>query len=175
MKLFKNFGKTMNSDLTTLLIMVGVIVLIFTILQFTKRKTTNTDAMENAEEDSMVDSSPMGQSSEPVFTNVNGIGTSGVPKNCQTHPVANPTELLPNDSNSEWSALNPTGNHDLQNVNLLSAGYLNGINTVGSSLRNANLQVRSEPAIPRADVGPFLNSTIEPDVTRKTLEIGAAS
>jgi hypothetical protein len=175
MKLLKNFGKTMNSDLTTLLIMVGVIVLIFTILQFTKRKTTNTDAMNNKEEENLVDNSPMGQSAEPVFTNVNGIGTSGVPKNCDAQPVANPTELLPNDANSEWSALNPTGNHDLQNVNLLSAGYLNGINTVGSSLRNANLQVRSEPPNPRGEVGPFLNSTIEPDLTRKTLEIGASA
>ena len=131
--------------------------------------------MNNEEEENLVDNSPMGQSAEPVFTNVNGIGTSGVPKNCDAHPVANPTELLPNDENSEWSALNPTGNHDLQNVNLLSAGYLNGINTVGSSLRNANLQVRSEPPNPRGEVGPFLNSTIEPDLTRKTLEIGSSA
>ena len=31
--------------------MVGVIVLIFTILQYTKRKTTNADGMENKEEE----------------------------------------------------------------------------------------------------------------------------
>ena len=174
MKLLKNLGKTMNSDLTTLLIMVGAIVLIFTILQYTKRKTSSSDGMVNKEEEEDK-SFPVGQSSDPVFTNVNGIDTSGVPKNCDAHPVANPTELLPNDENNEWSALNPTGNHDLQNVNLLSAGYLNGINTVGSSLRNANLQVRSEPANPRGEVGPFLNSTIEPDLTRKSLEIGAGN
>jgi len=47
-----------------------------------------------------------------------------------------------------------------------------GINTIGSSLRNANLQLRSEPIIPQAVVSPFLNSTISPDLNRKAFEIG---
>ena len=177
MKLLKNLGKTFNSDMTTLLIMVGIIVLIFGILQFTKRKNTNTDNMEVNDNDESQEntSAPTGQSSAPVYTTVNGLGTSGVPANCSTHAVANPTDLLPTDQANEWSQLNPNANNNLQNVNLLSAGHLAGINTVGSSLRNANYQIRSEPANPKVDVGPFLNSTIEADNFRRPLEIGGCS
>ena len=58
------------------------------------------------------------------------------------------------------------------NVNFLKAGYHVGINTVGTSLRNANLQVRSEPPNPQNQVSPWLNSTISPDLMRVPLEIG---
>ena len=64
---------------------------------------------------------------------------------------------------------------DLSNVNFLKAGYHVGINTVGTSLRNANLQVRSEPPNPQSQVSPWLNSTISPDLMRVPLEIGCGS
>jgi hypothetical protein len=57
-------------------------------------------------------------------------------------------------------------------VNFLNAGYLIGVDTIGSSLRNANLQVRSEPPNPQLIVSPWMNTTIEPDVFRQPLEIG---
>jgi hypothetical protein len=47
-----------------------------------------------------------------------------------------------------------------------------GIDTIGNSLRNANLQLRSEPANPQANVGPWNNTTIAPDTMRVPLEIG---
>lgn len=83
--------------------------------------------------------------------------------------VMNPADLLPKDTNNAWSAgLAP--NNELKNVNLLTAGHHIGINTVGSSLRNANLQLRSEPPNPRdPNLSPWNNSTIEPDTTRKPL------
>ena len=49
-----------------------------------------------------------------------------------------------------------------------SAKY--GENTQGSSLRNANRQLRSEPANSRTVVSPWMNSTIEPDLLRLPLE-----
>ena len=76
------------------------------------------------------------------------------------------------DNNSKFSKLNPSGAGDLMNVSLLKAGHHIGINTVGQSLRNANLQVRSEPANPQMNVGPWNNTTITPDEYRRTLEIG---
>ena len=91
---------------------------------------------------------------------------------CSTSMVSDPAELLPNDTNSQWSNMNPRGGGQLQSINLLSAGSLIGINTIGSSLRNANLQLRSEPANPQIDVGPWNQSTIQPDVMRVPLEIG---
>jgi len=39
-------------------------------------------------------------------------------------------------------------------------------------LRNANLQLRSDPVISKKDIGPWMNSTIEPDMARTPLELG---
>ena len=49
---------------------------------------------------------------------------------------------------------------------------MTGLNTVGSNKRNKNLQDRSEFVIPQNNVGPWNQSTIEPDLMRKPFEIG---
>ena len=74
-----------------------------------------------------------------------------------------PKDLLPRDVNSEWARLNPVGQGDLNDVNLLKAGHHIGIDTVGQSLRNANLQLRADPPVPQVNVGPWNNTTIESD------------
>ena len=84
----------------------------------------------------------------------------------------NSNDLLPKDKNSEWAQLNPSGLGELNNINLLKAGWSQGVDTVGQSLRNANLQLRSEPPIPQRQVGPWNQSTISPDFMRVPLEIG---
>ena len=56
--------------------------------------------------------------------------------------------------------------------NFINAGYHVGVNTIGSSLRNANLQLRSEPPNPQVAVGPWQQSTISPDLNRRPMEIG---
>jgi hypothetical protein len=114
--------------------------------------------------------------SQPLGQTDNYAGAYGV--RTTTHGVQGvksdePSTLLPNDSNSQWASLNPQGGGMLKNINLLQAGSLVGINTVGSSLRNANLQVRSEPPNPQGNVGPWNHSTIEPDFVRLPLEIGS--
>lgn len=119
---------------------------------------------------------PAGQNE--VFSSVSGEVTTsgyGLPPSFPRQQVVNPDELLPKDENSQWAQLNPRGNGELNNVNLLQAGYLYGINTVGSSLRNANLQLRSEPPNPQVQVSPWLNTTIEPDLMRVPLELGVGS
>lgn len=95
----------------------------------------------------------------------------GVPPNCSGQANINPADLLPKDNNSSWN-MKPMGSGDFLGVNLLNAGYLIGVDTIGSSLRNANLQVRSEPPNPQLHVSPWMNSTIEPDPFRAPLEIG---
>jgi len=116
---------------------------------------------------------PLGQNE--VFASANGATTSmpGIPSSCSNPNVQNPAELLPKDSNSQWAQLNPSGKGDLSNINLLKAGYHIGIDTIGQTLRNANLQIRSEPPNPQLNVGPWNQSTIEPDFMRPPLEIGA--
>ncbi len=109
------------------------------------------------------------------FAQVNGMSSGsnpGIPSSCSQQSMPDPSALLPKDQNNAWSQLNPSGSGALDGVNLLKAGYHIGIDTVGQSLRNANLQLRSEPANPQINVGPWNNTTIEPDVMRVPLEIG---
>ena len=83
----------------------------------------------------------------------------------------NPDELLPSNNNSMWNQVNPSGEGSLKDRNFLQSGYHIGINTVGQTLRNANLQLRSEPPCPQVKVSPWMTSTIEPDVSRRPFEI----
>ena len=109
------------------------------------------------------------------FAQVSGMDSgvkSGMPSSCSPQSMPDPAALLPKDNNSAWAKLNPSGQGNLDSVSLLKAGYHIGIDTVGQSLRNANLQLRSEPANPQMNVGPWNNTTIEPDVMRVPLEIG---
>ena len=92
------------------------------------------------------------------------------PQDCYPREQMNPVDLLPQDNNSQWAQVNPTGAGDIQGKNFLSAGALIGVNTVGQSLRNANYQLRSEPANPQVNVSPWMISTIEPDLNRRPLE-----
>ena len=78
-----------------------------------------------------------------------------------------PGDLMPTmNENCEWTK----SVQDLGDKNFLNASGMIGIDTVSSSLRNANLQLRSEPANPQMKVSPWLNTTIGPDLERKPLE-----
>lgn len=162
-----NFGK--KKDL--LLLLGGLFVLGFLLYKNGSQK--NKDMMMSlkpADYQSSVPgpSNPLGQNEK--FAAVKGVKTNMY--GAQASKLDDPSMLLPNDTNSQWASVNPQGGGMLKGVNLLQAGSLIGINTVGSTMRNANLQVRSEPPNPQGNVGPWMNSTIEPDVHRQPLEIG---
>ena len=118
---------------------------------------------------------PVGLNSGPGDAEGLRTVTGGVVQSCLNQQAANPSDLLPNDPNRNFAANSPHGSGELANVNLLKAGQLSGIDTVGGTLRNANLQVRSEPPNPRHQVSPWLNSTIEPDLMRVPLELGCCN
>ena len=105
---------------------------------------------------------PSSEGQNEMFASVSGIPTpnSGVPTSCSKQNIQNPSELLPK---------------ELENINLLKAGYHIGIDTISSSLRNANLQIRSEPPNPQLYVGPWNMSTISPDFMRVPLELGSGT
>jgi hypothetical protein len=93
----------------------------------------------------------------------------------QPFPKKTPTieDLLPLDmANTKWAQVNPQ--NDPQNVRgknfLIPSEQFIGINTQGSSLKNPNMQLRSEPPNPRETVGPWNQSSYEPDLLRKPLE-----
>jgi hypothetical protein len=99
------------------------------------------------------------------------FGSAQPPAGCYPRDQLNPSDLLPADNNSTWAEQNPMGPGSLKGKNFLSAGALLGVNTVGQSLRNANWQLRSEPPNPQVPVSIFNQSTIQPDVNRRPLEI----
>ena len=185
MKLTKLFGK--NKDkIFNILVVLGVIALFAFLFKYNKDKNVlnlgmknlsamelNSDVSKMAEDEKSVENTGVvGASASETndYLKVSGIDTSSKQKagSCNNEPVMNPKELLPSDS--EWSNIAPT--KGLENVSFLTAGHNFGTNTVGSSLRNANLQVRSEPVIQKVNTGPWNVSTIDADTTRKELEIG---
>ena len=83
-----------------------------------------------------------------------------------------PEDLLPEDDEANaWARANPSGKGSLEFKNFLEAGYHLGVDTQANTLRNANLQFRSEPPNPIKPVSIWQNSTIGPDPFRKPLEI----
>lgn len=101
-----------------------------------------------------------------------GLNGNQLPKDCYPKDQLTPGELLPQDPNSKWAQVNPSGQGGLENQNFLNAGHHVGMNTVGQTLRNANYQLRSEPPNPQVKVSPWQQSTIEPDTNRRPMEIG---
>lgn len=87
-----------------------------------------------------------------------------------------PDDLLPQEKETtDWARANPPGKGSLELKNMLQAGQWIGVDTQGSSLKNANLQIRSEPPNPITPVSIWKNSSITPDMFRKELEIGEAT
>jgi hypothetical protein len=195
MSFLKNLQKNIKAH--HFIALIGILVLVLAIIQYSGRKTTYSDGFGNGYSNSpsnVPDSTNVAMSADsaqgPAAPAMGPVGQnevySNVPSGSTTStyglspvPRANkqydPSELLPKDINSQWAQLNPAGSADFKNVNLLKAGSLIGIDTIGSSLRNANLQERSEPPNPTASVSPWLNTTIEPDLMRLPLEIGSHS
>ncbi len=82
-------------------------------------------------------------------------------------------DLLPSGADSKWAILNPLTPSNFTDQSYLNAGHHIGIDTVGQSLRNANLQLRAEPPNPQVAVSPWGISTIEPDnYSRGLMDIG---
>lgn len=112
------------------------------------------------------------------FTNIDGFENQQIsndPTTCVKKDKLTSQDLLPKDAqNLKWMNINPSSQANIEDQNFLTAGYHIGVNTVGQSLRNANLQLRSEIPNPQVAVSPWLISTIEPDVRSTTLEIGSA-
>ena len=116
-------------------------------------------------------SEPLGQNESQQA--VTDLGRT--PSSCYPQQKLKPEDLLPTDESKaiqEFNIAQPVGEGILADVNLLDAGAHIGINSVGQSLRNANLQLRSEPPNPQVNVSPWMNTTIGPDLPRRPLEIG---
>jgi hypothetical protein len=192
-RLYKQMFKELFSGLNKFFnrkefVMIVIVVLIaFALLSYTNSKTIVLDGLADGS-----DIKPYGSSVESYSEVTNSLASQ--PSMLETsaqhvvppptgatmaggydlNPSSNASDLLPSDSNSDWAKLNPAVGAGMT-PDLLQAGYHIGLDTVGQTLRNANLQLRSDPIIPKQNVGPWLQSTIEPDLGRVPLDIGSGA
>jgi hypothetical protein len=172
---------TSNDSVKLGLIVVLTVGLLILCQYLTKSQTVINEGLVNSVPENVNPPQPYQQipqvkpqNNQPANIDVNvdkpKIETSG---NAYPLDQIKPNELLPNDTSSLWASVNPAGQGQLKDKNFLQSGHHIGINTVGQTLRNANLQLRSEPPNPRVAVSPWLTSTIEPDTNRLHFEIGS--
>ena len=131
---------------------------------------------EDVQEQNVVSGSEeIGYNEQPQSLGSEQTGTqmNQLPSECYPKDVLSSIDLLPQDANSLWAQVSPSGQGSLADQNFLTSGFHIGINTVGQSLRNANRQLRSEPLNPQIKVSPWQQTTIEADVNRRPLEIGS--
>ena len=132
----------------TLMAVLAGIAILFLIYNYSKTKTISGMASFSSNS-SFGNSAPVG--GEPAGWASSKQGAVG-PQQSETAD-----SLLPRDPNASWQ--NNLGEGPLQAMSLLKSGDLIGMQ--GSVKRNMNLTVRSDPSIPRSNVGPWSQSTIE--------------
>jgi hypothetical protein len=156
-----------------IIIFIGLFVLAYTMFSYSNTKGSIYDTMDDGQSGNRV---PPSQPTihDTSAQNVEPPSQENAASGYSVQPVANPADLLPHDQNSQWSALNPVAMNQgsVAMPDLLQAGYHIGLDTIGQTLRNANLQLRSDPIIQKQDIGPWNQSTIEPDLARVPLEVG---
>jgi hypothetical protein len=123
----------------------------------------------------MSETGPYVPASETGSLGGNAVQVSGMqgatPTSQQTYTqrTLDAGELLPKgEIGASWAAVNPTGVNDLQGQNFLQSSYHTNVSIVGvgQTNRNPTYDIRSEVPNSQAKVGPFLNSTIDPDPFR---------
>lgn len=149
-----------NFTLEYVLGIVGILILVYALYKYSENKNILQTGMQNE-----MPSEPANiNTQEQKKTQSAALGDS------LTQKVNDSSELLPKDREG-WGEMAPMGE---VTDGLEGMGF---ITTRGEHqvVRNANLQIRSEPANPVGGTGPWMHSTIEPDKFRRQLEIGTSS
>jgi len=176
--MFKQFLRGLSSFFTKdkVIILVVFLVLVLGLSMYSGSKRSRYDAMTS----SNVMAAPADYYNPPADSyvapaeNFSDFSHHEQQQASESGNVNSSSDLLPLDQNSQWASLNPVNGGNVAMPDLLQAGYHIGLDTIGQSLRNPNYQLRSDPIIPKSDVGPWNQSTIEADYGRVPLEIGQA-
>lgn len=97
-----------------------------------------------------------------------GRETCGSNQNCEPEDLYDVDKYLPQEVNDDWFEVIPEP-ISVKNRHLINITKPIGINTIGTSLRNASHDIRGTPASPKFVISPWLNSSIEPDTNLKQL------
>ena len=174
MSFLSDLEKTVRTN--HILVIFGAIVLVYAVYTYSDQKFVVPYEPNQVDTSGRSRATQQQQPQQQLPAGMSGMdgmtGQGGPGAGASQLPVANPSDLLPRDTNNQWGSLNPSGSGDLQGQNLLSATFLTGIDTIGNTMKNANLQLRSEPPNPQLNVGPWNQSTFAPDLMRTPLELG---
>ena len=97
-----------------------------------------------------------------------GRATCGSNQNCDPEDLFDVDKYLPQEVNDDWFEVQPEP-ISVKNRHLINITKPIGINTIGTSLKNASHDLRGSPACPKYTISPWLQSSIEPDVNLKPL------
>lgn len=108
-----------------------------------------------------------------ISNNYSAQGSFGAENGCAPKDTITAQELMPkDDSYNTWNESSPAVSGHIADRNFLESGHHFGIDTVSNTLKNPNLQLRSDPVIAQVKVGPWSQSTYGPDTNKRQLEIG---
>ena len=159
------------------MVLVGVVVVYSLFSSYSGGKTA---VLDKASELGGSGSQPLLSGQGPLSVGTSSVGGNAMsvadlqgrtPSSQQTYTqnVLSSGELLPKgEIGAAWAAVNPVGSKDMEGQNFLQAGYHANINIIGISQNNRNptWDIRSETPNPQGKVGPFLQTTIDPDPFR---------
>ena len=164
------------------LVLGGVVVLAYLISSYSSGKGVVGEGLEASAQQLGVtgplsDGGPMaapsfsaGGNAQPTESLQGRKPTSGA---TYTENTLSAGELLPKGTiGASWAAVNPEGMGDIKGQNFLDAGYHANtvIAGVAQTNRNASWDIRSEAPNPQAQVGPFLQTTIESNPFKRGLD-----
>ena len=176
-------SKMKTSQSTRLaLVLGGVVALAYLISSYSATKSVVGEGLETASKSLGVH----GPLSDGGPSSVSGYSSGGNAQPTESvqgrHPASAATytestlsanELLPKGQiGASWAAVNPSGMGDIKGQNFLDAGYHTNTAIAGVSQtnRNASWDIRTEAPNPQAQVGPFLNTTIESNPFKRGLD-----
>lgn len=154
-------------------------IVLYVLMWYSKKKRTSESSENHAPFDPLntVNGTLLGdvstsnivpQTDSDQYSSVTDVVSTDLPAS-QT-PQINPSELLPKDNNTEFARMHPVSSSNVADT-IVTPGprfYL----SMTKPLRNANLQLRSDPPVPQKPVSPWNNTTITPDESRLPLEVG---
>ena len=127
-----------NTLVKCVLMLAAVVVLGMMVKRYNERNQEVVAAAEKAEEgfQDAVNGAEEGANAGPQDVD---FPTQQQPTQCFPRDRLTADDLLPKDAaNSKFAEVNPAGQGDVDGANFLTAGNKVGVNSVGTSLRNAN-------------------------------------
>ena len=134
--------------------------------------STHLDKANNLINDSHVKNdkfSPMEQNAgEYASYSTEGKVACKSGEKCDVEDLFNADNYLPKEQNDDWFEV-PKDAVSVKNRHLINVVKPFGVDSIGSHNKNSSYDLRRAPINPKFETGPWLNSSIEPDLLRKEL------